>query len=173
MSMRKRKKIQTLLRALIPGRSSRVLPLFLLVLGCAGWVSAATVQSGLRFAAAGGRVVIAGIVTDPLGMPVPQLSVLVSASARPLQADPRLGLKTVNCSSWASQPRMGHSASLFRSSPGNRNMICVSSSKDASTMFASPGRSESTSPGESMPKNSSFTIINSRFTGPGQTSRKL
>ncbi len=93
MSMRKRKKIQTLLRALIPGRSSRVLPLFLLVLGCAGWVSAATVQSGLRFAAAGGRVVIAGIVTDPLGMPVPQLPVLVSASARPLQADPRLGLK--------------------------------------------------------------------------------
>ncbi len=95
MSMRKRKKIQTLLRAVILGRPPGILPLLLLVLGCAGWVSAATVQSGLKIAAAtgGGRVIIAGLVTDPLGMPVPQLPVLVSVSGRPLQADPRLGLK--------------------------------------------------------------------------------
>ncbi len=87
MSMRKRKKIQTLLRAVILGRPPGILPLLLLVLGCAGWVSAATVQSGLKIAAAtgGGRVIIAGLVTNPLGMPVPQLPVLVSVSGVPFR----------------------------------------------------------------------------------------
>ena len=46
MSMRKRKKIQTLLRAVILGRPPGILPLLLLVLGCAGWVSGVTASDG-------------------------------------------------------------------------------------------------------------------------------
>lgn len=60
--------------------------------GCGG-SAASPAKSSAKAARSSGQIVIAGLVTDALGFPVPRLPVRIIASSRPLQSDPRLGLK--------------------------------------------------------------------------------